>query len=357
MSASAASPARTPSDSIQPIPTGITNNWTRVRPAFFRGVAKYLEYAEDKCFGLILQSTVGLNRTWAKIPWTRFEKVSGVTRRRCEQAISKLLGRAGNETSGQMEELGLIRARKSPTGGGTEYSIVARPEGDHFGIAKCRSCGVVDEIDLDLEFIPVPHSFFVSLPLACDHGMYLVVKTVVERTMRWDKASKQIVVIPCEISIEEFERATGKKRAEILSDLQKVQAVGYEFIGSERVGRSNRYWARPENFANAPAREARSITPPKERKKRETGKPKDPIQPIVPTEPIRPVEFVLSPCGVCRHCGCYGPVDLVESTSSAPKRPIERARAGPIRGSGDRNDAMWDVLRDWHGPKKTVLKA
>src|SRR6266404_3831962 len=107
-----ASPARTPSDPI-PIQTGITNNWTRVRPSFFRGVARYLEYAEDTCFGLILQSTVGLGRSaWAKISWTRFENVANVSRRRCEQAIAKLLGRKENEAAGQTAELGLIRSRK-----------------------------------------------------------------------------------------------------------------------------------------------------------------------------------------------------------------------------------------------------
>lgn len=305
-------------DSIQ---TGITGNWTRVRPAFFRGLARYLEYAEDKCFGLILDSTVGRGRTWEKITWTRFCNVAGVTRRRCEQAVTKLLGEENRD--------GLIRTRKSPNGG-TEYSIAARAEADQTSIAKCRGCGTTGEVDLDLDFIPVPHSFFVSLPASCDHGMYLVVKTVVERTMRWDKATRQIVVIPCEITIEEFERATGKKRSEILQDLQKVQAEGYQFIGSESAGRGKRYWARPENFASAPARAAREVKQPKVRKKSETAKPSNPVQTIEPTKSIRPVEFVTVPCGVCRHCHAYGPVDIVSEADKAPRKPFARSREGPI---------------------------
>jgi len=307
-----------PSNSIQ---TGITGNWTRVRPSFFRGLAKYLEYAEDKCFGLILQSTVGQGRTWQKISWKRFCDVAGVTRRRCEQAIVKLLGEENQD--------GLIRTRKTATGGGTEYSIAARADSFDSTIAKCRGCGTTGEVDLDLDFIPVPHSFFLNLPLSCDHGMYLVVKTVVERTMRWDKATKQIVVIPCEITIEEFEWATGKKRSEILQDLAKVQAEGYGFIGSESVGRGKRYWARPENFASGPHRAAREVKQPKERKKRETAKTQNPPQPVEHTKTIRPVEFVTVPCGVCRHCHCYGPVDLVSDTEKSPRKPVANARGGP----------------------------
>jgi hypothetical protein len=292
-------------------------------------LAKRLEYAEDKCFGLILQSTVGRGRgSWEKVTWKRFCDVAGVTRRRCEQAIASLLGKEDPDQPGLYFE-GIIRQRKAATGG-FEYSIAARPEGDQTGIAKCRNCGTTGEVDLDLDFIPVPHTFFLNLPLSCDHGMYLVVKTVVERTMRWDKETKQIVVIPCEITIEEFERATGKKRSEILQDLAKVQAEGYQFIGSEKIGRTNRYWARPENFASAPARAAREVKQPKIRKKRETQKAEKPAQPVEPTKTIRPVEFITVPCGVCRHCQCYGPVDIVPESEKATRKPLERARAGPI---------------------------
>jgi len=300
------------------IETGITGNWTRVRPSFFRGLARHLEYAEDKIFGLVLDSTVGRGRTWEKISWSRLCNIVCVTRRRCEQAIAELLSD------------GLIRSRRAVTGHGQEYAIAARADGDLTGIAKCRGCGQTDEVDLDLEFIPVPHSFFISLPSACDHGMYLVVKTVVERTMRWDKALRQIVVIPCEITIEEFERATGKKRSEILQDLQKVQAEGYEFIGSERAGRQNRYWARPENFASGKPRAKREVKQPKQRRsKGETEVPKKTIQPVESNQTIRPAEFVTAPCGVCRHCGCYGPMDIIPESSKSPKKPVANARAGP----------------------------
>jgi len=312
---------------VDAIQTGITNNWTRVRPSFFRGLARSLEYAEDKCFGLILHSTVGRNRTWERILPKRFCDVAGITRRRFEQAISGLLGKEDPDQPGVYSEA-LIRRRKSDTLSGWEYSIAARPALEASSIAKCRGCGQTSEIEIDIEFIPVPHSFFVSLPAACDHGMYLVVKTVVERTMRWDKATKQIVVIPTEITHEEFERATGLKRSEIIEDLAKVEELG--FIGAQKSGRLITYWAKPENFASAPARAKREVKQPKERKKSETKNPVNPPQPNESKQPIRLVEFVTSPCGVCRHCGCYGPVDIVEPEQKAPKKPLERARAGPI---------------------------
>lgn len=326
---------------VEPIQTGITNNWTRCRPSFLRGLAQTLEYAEFKCFGLILDSTVGANgKPWAKITPARFCDVAGISRRRYEQAIAALLGgeedkertaedRKVDKTAPEVFTDSLVRRRKAAVGSGYEYSIVARPTLESSGIAKCRGCGQTSEIELDVEFIPVPHSFFVSLPSFCDHGMYLIVKTVVERTMRWDKATKQIVVMPCEITIEEFERATGRKRSEIFQDLDNVQVEGASFIGSQKSGRNRLYWAIPENFASGVQRVKREVKQPKERKKRETKNPTNPIQPVEPKQPIRPVEFVTSPCGVCRNCGCYGPVDLVEPEQKAPKKPIERARAGP----------------------------
>lgn len=299
---------------LTPIQTGITNNWTRVRPSFFRGLARALEYAEDKCFGLILDSTIGRSRPWAKISWTLFCNVAGVTRRRCEQAITAMLAD------------GLIRSRKTESGHGYEYAIAVQAEYGSTGIAKCRGCGHVGEVDLDLDFIPVPHSFFLNLPSACDHGMYLIVKTVVERTMRWDKETKQIVVIPCEITIEEFEHATGKKRSEILQDLQKVQTEGYEFIGSEKAGRSVRYWAKPENFAKGKARAAREVRQPVNKKRKgETEKSPKLEQPIESKQSIRPAEFVINPCGVCRHCHTYGPVDLVQQDENTVKKSLGSA--------------------------------
>lgn len=335
-----------PSDAIQ---TGITNNWTRVRPAFFRGLAKRLEYAEDKCFGLILDSSIGHGRSWARISWTLFCNVAGVTRRRCEQAIASLVAD------------GIIRARKPESGHGQEYAIAVRGEGDSTGIAKCRGCGHVGEVDLDLDFIPVPHSFFLNLPGACDHGMYLIVKTVVERTMRWDRATKQIVVIPCEITIEEFENQTGKKRSEIIQDLAKVQAEGYGFIGSEKIGRTVRYWAKPENFTKGQRRAAREVHQPANKKRKgETEKAPKVDQPTETKQVIHPVEFVTYPCGVCRHCNTYGPVDLVLEVENLIKKPLgfanrtdsprtANARAGP---TNNRTVESWKTVVDWIGKKQ-----
>ncbi len=326
---SAPATAILPPDTIY---TGIKDNWVRTRPSILKALYSSLEYAELKFLGVVIDLTVGHSRTWAKAGWTLFEKVSNCTRRRCEQAQAALL------------KDGIMRYRKSVAGNGYEYAMALRPDSEEAGIAKCRGCGVVGEIDLDQEFIPIPHSFFINLPRSCDHGMYLVVACIVERTMRWDRVTKQIIVIPCEITIEEFERATRKKRSEILQDLQKVQAEGYGFIGSEKTGRTNRYWAKPENFASAPARAAREVKQPKERKKRETTPVPNPVQPLESPKSIRPVEFVTVPCGVCRNCQCYGPVDIVSESQVSPRKPLERARSAPVDRKS-RSDQFWEGVK------------
>ena len=231
----------------QPILTGIKNNWTRTRPSILRGLPRWLSsHTADICFGLILDHTVGRNAPWAKIPWSILEKVTGSSRRQCEASIANLLGRGDADPDNPGTYLAgdaLIRRRKSKSGSGYEYQIVQRPDIDSETSvrAKCRDCGKVGEVDLDRKFIPVPHSVFESLPKSCDRGMYMIVKAIVERTMRWDQESKQIVVIPCEITIDEFRAATGQEKSEILADLKKLQSTGYGFIGSEPIGRSNLY--------------------------------------------------------------------------------------------------------------------
>lgn len=334
------------SDSPQIIHTGITNNWTRVRPSFFRGLARSLEFAEDKCFGLILNLTVGHNAPWAKISPARFCDMAGVTRRRYEQAISTLLGEEDEQATERAQKIdrtaapvyrdGIVRRRPASSGTGYEYSIAARPTLEQAGKAKCHSCGQVADFEFDLQFIPVPHSFFLNLQRSCDHLQYLLMKSVTVRTMRWDKAGKQIVVIPAEITIRDFESDTGKKHSEIEEDLKILE--GFGFIGSKPCGRSRIYWARPENFASGPLRVKREVKQPKDRrKKEETGKQQNPTQPSEPKRTIRPVEFVVSPCGVCSKCGCYGPADIVEIEPETPKKPAGKARGAP-------KDQVWSTI-------------
>jgi hypothetical protein len=301
--------------------TGIINNWARVRPSFVRGLPSHLDFIPYVCFMGILDATIGHNRTWGKFSWSYFQKISNCSRRWCEQAICTLLGE--NEEDPDTFTCPLIQRRKAITGG-YEYRIVARPEGDVSGIAKCRDCGQVGEVDLDPEFIPVPHSFF-SLPAACTPTEFLLVTAIMARTQRWGKVSKQIEVTPCQISIEEFQRATGKGRSEIIESLKRIEEAG--FIGSKPEGRTNWYWTRPENFAKRILRAARKVKQPVEkRKKVETDNSPKQIQPVEPKQPIRPAEFVTAPCGVCRNCHTYGPMDIV---SVVEKKPVEQARAGP----------------------------
>jgi len=319
------------------IQTGIINNWTRSRPSFTRGLPVSLDFMPYVCFMGILDATIGHNRTWTKLSLSYFQKISNCSRRWCEEAISTLLGE--NEEDPDTFTLPLIQRRKAATGG-YEYRIVARPEGEVSGIAKCRDCGQIGEVDLDPEFIPVPHSYF-SLPSACTPTEFLLVTAVMARTQRWGKVSKQIEVTPCQISIEEFQRATGKGRSEIIESLKNIESAG--FIGSKPEGRTNWYWARPENFAKRILRAARAVKQPeKRRSKVETDKPPKQIQPVEPKKVICPVEFVTAPCGVCRNCHTYGPMDIVQE---AAKKPVEQARAGPTPNGPRKPQFIQDLER------------
>jgi biotin operon repressor len=311
------------------IHTGIFTSWVRVKPSFFKGLAPRLEsYAALVCFGLITAMGVGLSRTWGKITWTHLEKATGMSRRACEQAINQLL------------EDGLIRRRRSQVGTGWEYALAVRSSGDGDSkLAACRNCKRTDDMEIDADFIPVPHSFFRDLPTGCDRGMYLLVMAIIVRTMRMQ--DKEIVSIPCEITVDEFRTATGLERAEILSDLAKLQAEGVDVVGSEKRGRNVVYWTKPENFAKVKARAARKIHQPANKKRKgETEKAPKVEQPVEKEQTIRPVEFVTLPCGYCRHCNTYGPVDLVPELENPVKKPVATARAGPPGGKGK----FWDEM-------------
>jgi hypothetical protein len=185
------------------------------------------------------------------------------------------------------------------------------------------------------------------LPAACTPTEFLLVTAIMARTQRWGKVSKQIEVTPCQISIEEFQRATGKGRSEIIESLKRIEEAG--FIGSKPEGRTNWYWARPENFAKRTVRASRKVKQPKERRKKVEPIPApNPIQPVEPKKVIRPAEFVTAPCGVCRNCHTYGPMDIVPESVKKPVQPTKGARAGPVgqpRSTFDRWEGL-DKLKN-----------
>lgn len=310
---------------LQVVHTGIRGNWAQVKPAFMRGLAPRLEsYVAIVCFGIVNAMTIGLGRTWAKIGWAYFLKVVGGNgcRRSCEKAIDQLI------------QDGLIRRRKAEVGTGWEYALAVRSTGTFDPkLAACRTCKRTDDMEVDVDFIPVPHSFFRDLPATCDRGMYLIMMAVIVRTMRMQ--DKEIVSIPCEITVDEFRQATGLERSEILDDLQKLQAEGFDVLGSEHRGRYVAYWTKPENFAKGQPRAPRKLNRQanKEKKSKAETAPKV-EQPTETKQTIRPVEFVTLPCGYCRHCNTYGPVDLVQDDQKKPLGSANRtdyvARAGPI---------------------------
>ena len=303
-------------------------------------------YAELLCFLLIVDLTIGLSRTWAKIQWSQFENINrrgdqgGLTRRWCQEAIKKLL------------EDGSIRSRKAQVGTGWEYALAVRSTGDGDSrLAACRNCKRTDDIEIDADFIPVPHSFFRALPAACDRGMYLIMMAVLVRTMRI--SGKEIVSTPCEITVEDFKVMTGLERAEVLKDLQKLQAEGFDVLGSAHHGRTVYYWTKPENFAKGQARASREVHQPANKKRKgETEKTPKVDQTTDTKQSIRLVEFLTQPCGYCRHCNTYGPVDLVEVSENLIKKTLgsanrteQRARAGLI----DQIQPSWPSYKapDW----------
>lgn len=307
------------------IETGIKNYWVRTRPSFIdprNALTRSLTYVQEVCFGLALQMTVGTNHIWETIRPKQFAKTANASIRAVQSALARL---QGAPEKGEDEGIALISSRDPAQGTGREYTIVARTQQtDTFEApprARCQSCQSF-EVDVDQEWIPVPFVFFTELPKRCDQGMYRLIKYIVVRTMRWDKNTKQIVIFPQDLTIDEMAQAVKRSRSEVEADLKKLREKN--FIGSdEGTGRVKKYWPIPQNWGAGEIREPRKVVQPK-RERRTDAEPaihENPVQPKQTTESTPPVEFVSLPCGVCRNCGCYGPVDIVPDERKQPKKP------------------------------------
>lgn len=225
--------------------SGIFKNWVRVKPSFLKGVARRLDsYTAIVCFGVVVAMGIGLSRTWGKISLQYFVKVTGMSSRACELAIAYLLSE------------GLIRRRKVAVGKGWEYALAVRSSGDgESKLASCRNCKRTDDLEVDQDFIPVPHSFFRDLPAAYNRGLYLMVMAVIVRTVKMQDG--EIVSLPDVMTIDDFRKATGLERSQILANLPKLKSE--EILGSEKRGQNVFYWVNSQNFGRCKARPCRTV--------------------------------------------------------------------------------------------------
>ncbi len=298
---------------------------------FFRALARFCNYTQHVCVGLILDSTVG----WKKRQWTRavtakdFADKAGVTQRMAEIELEAL----------QSEDMGWIEKRPGKRKGTWEYRLrlllpKAGKQSDPVE-AKCGECKTIGAMDADRGFCRTPHSYFQELPACVTRSVWLVVGMVLDETVGWQDEWATL-------SVEDFMRDTGLSRRAVQEALAEAKKLG--LIGEqESAGRASQYRAYPEKFGDLPRASAREVTQPANRNKgcsAESAEEAAPNTENVAPEPIntestRAVEFVSIPIRRCRNCQAVGPWKEVSSEvvggrfqpDSIPPTPGDEARA------------------------------
>jgi len=301
--------------SIEPRPTGIKSHFVKVRLSDL-AMFSALDTATEAAFiGYILVNSIGWGKAWT--PATSMSQLSkhcNVDERTVQNAMASTAE--------------LYDRRRSATGKGFEYRL-KRPidyEGrEVFG--HCPDCKKTVPFSLD-RWVAIPHSFFTKLHQVVDFGTWRCILLVSLDTFRWEK--DQIWIYPTDIKAEEFQRRAKLHRSEVFEDLGKAKRFG--LVGaSGRPGAVQTWWPIPSAWEVAGIRlvnKGGNPNPPKRNKREPKVTP--PVQPQPNTTPTRPVEFWSRPCGHCHECPYWGPVVLVESDESVPKKPVTTARAGPL---------------------------
>jgi hypothetical protein len=313
-----------------PFGTGIKHHFVKVRQSDMAMFSSLKTPTEAYFISYILVNSVG----WGK-PWTPATSMSQLAKHCCnvdERTVQNAMAATAD----------LYDRRRSSTGKGFEYRL-KRPI-DYDGkeaLGHCPDCKKTVQFTLD-RWVPIPHSFFLKLHHAVDFGTWRCILGICIDTFQWQV--DQIWIHPAAIKSEDFQRRTRLHRAELFEDLRKARDRG--FIGAAgQPGAVQTWWPIPAAWEFPGLRLVKKGGNPNPRKRNESEpKVTEPVQPEQTTPQTSPVEFWSRPCGHCHECPYWGPVDLVESTGTAPKKPVERARAGPIGQSGGRK-TKWDETR------------
>lgn len=333
------SAAAIPVSAPDPIPTGIRGHFVRTRAADI-GVLRHMSQSETGCLTLIHVESIGWGQPWTRtgLLVNRFAEHSNTESRPCQDALKNL------------EQEGLLERRKSKTGKGFEYKRI-QPI-DYTGqeaSADCPNCKKRTRFTLDRD-VPIPHSLFLKVQQAVDHGTFMVIMLLSIETLRWKDG--QIWVNPKEIKIEEIARRVGLSKSEVEADLKIAEQLGAIASCGNR-GAVQTFWVLP-NAWMAMGRRARRTGGNPRPERRIKGEPCSKLVPIenkTDTTKTSPVEFWNRPCGKCNECEYHGPVEKLYEVENPAKKPFgsenRTARAGPM----NRNEEMWNLVVQRMGKK------
>ncbi len=344
--------------------TNITR-YSQTPLSFFERCLDLPRYTTLRCLGLIMAETLGAHprRDEVEITPERFAELFSVTKESVHDALAELeqmgmiqvrIEDRGSRANGKGEKRGAKFFSLRP-----EYVQEARDAGRQKIPGRCPDCKTIGLFSS--EFIPLPHSALRKLGGCVPSAVFRAVMVVCRYTLKWNKDARCIDVDPQELNLDDFTRCTGLEKREITDALTKAVQLG--LIAREmRSGRPSLFWAIPQNFSALKVRPQREVLQPIERKaKQEQSKPSEkPSKPAI-THANESGSYFFGKCPNCNHFVDVEPVSEEEMRAAQPEPPAELEkrppRAGPTRETKDGMAGAWDVLRKWHGPKKTILKA
>jgi len=332
---------------FESVATGI-HRFVRAIPRFIdpRGVTRDFTHAKRACFLAILAQVSWLPKGIGSvgITWTKLKALTGFDKRACQAAVAEM------ETDDE-----IITSSRFP--GGRQFAIKQKPVGDIKSVvqSRCSNCHEVAPCAVDRAFVPMAHLFFEKLVPALESGELRIVMAMSREMFKWN--DNQLFIEPKEEYVSEWAKRADLNESEAEKDLANLQKLGV--IASEGGRGKVKTWRLcPENWKSLEPRGKRAGGNPTPhtrgiRKKDETKiTPPVPHDVVTPKNPT-PSQFINHHTGTCFKCGYWGPVVLVESDESVPKKPVATARAGPgvenQASKPSRTDQMWGVVKRWAG--------
>lgn len=320
--------------SALPIPPPYRAPFCKVNLSFFHHLLKITNYAQLKCYALILVETVGdteaskpgPNRYWSEIDKDTFVKATGVT------------GEWVNAALDDLERYQWIN-RRERTKGRIEYKIDDRFIQEIEGAGKknirgrCTDCKTVGSFDS--RYVQLPHAALRKLGGCVGPAAFKVVMTVFMHTAQWNE--HYWTVNPKELCSQDFERLADLDDRQISNGVAEALELG--LIGQQlRKGKPSIFWAIPDSLVNLERRPMRKVSPPERGVKQEA---KTKVEVIVKT-PIKSAESTATESrsyfyGRCGACGHFVDVEPVSEEELRAAEPEKHPRAGPERETGRSN--------------------
>jgi hypothetical protein len=307
----------------------------RVRPAHLTELHKHLTWAAQKIYNYLYAYTVGVAQPRCEATDEELDTVSNVSGAWRAAAVKELVEK-------KLVEVGIARdGKKTYTVFPPNFQAEIAP-----GHARCRGCGSVGTMDIDVSWRSVTHGFLTHAPAACTEAMYACLAVIIDATMRWDLREKRLIINFVKLPISRFRFLAKKARSSVQAVLNKLLEIGF-IERSSKPGRANWYRPCPEKFYSGGTLGAR-VCPGNSNRNRvqDLGEEREKVAEQADDETkevvtqTRPVEFIAWPSGTCRLCHYYGPVDSVTDDfgeglavpGSPPPddRPRNQPRAGPI---------------------------